>query len=560
MTIGAGSGISINALANGMLTTAVSWQLSSAVGTISSSGFYQAPSQVAAPTTVQVVARWNNNNSIFATAQITVNPIVSISVTPSAYSIQTQQTAQFTAVVNGTSNKSVVWRLTPNLGSISNGVYQAPSSVSSPTSVLVTAISVADPNRFAAATVQVNPPPTPTTTQTLLPIEVLGPNGTTKTATFTLSATQAAAAQNLYLQIHDLDYQGEGSVQINDAAWIPLNETNYRLFKLDAAYGGIGGGFGTIRGRVPVQPAWFRTGTNTIRFRFNQTNGVTHGYRVLNLNLENLAGANLLPSSTFIYDNPSTWTPPLSDSTSIAQGKFLWYNAQLSTPLAPSIRARCSDCHAQDGRDLKYFNYSNYSIRTRAQFHGLSETQGNQIASYIRSLASPAPGRPWNPPYQPGPGMDARPISEWSAGAGLTAVLDRDRDTLNSLFPNGFEPSRIMPSANLSAREVPVAIQLPDWNRWLPEVHPKDAFAGFDASGWNQAYLKIRSGLIPGQVSSFLNLRFEIALWPVRAADFLGPILPGGGYGTWTAQQIQAHYAARLWQMTKRWELAQEFG
>jgi hypothetical protein len=29
---------------------------------------------------------------------------------------------------------------------------------------------------------------------------------------------------------------------------------------------------------------------------------------------------------------------------------------------------------------------------------------------------------------------------------------------------------------NLNAREIPISLQLPDWNSWLPRVHPKDAW------------------------------------------------------------------------------------
>lgn len=96
----------------------------------------------------------------------------------------------------------------------------------------------------------------------------------------------------------------------------------------------------------------------------------------------------------------------------------MWEEAQLiESPLAPNraIKARCARCHAQDGRDLKYFNYSKWSIVARSQFHGLSEKQGQQIASYIRSFDVPNPGRPRNPPYQPGPGLDSQPVQMWAA-------------------------------------------------------------------------------------------------------------------------------------------------
>ena len=60
--------------------------------------------------------------------------------------------------------------------------------------------------------------------------------------------------------------------------------------------------------------------------------------------------------------------------------------------------------------------------------------EGQQIASYIRSLPVPSPGRPWNPPYQPGPGLDRQPVANWAAGAGLAWALDNDSGTLPFIF------------------------------------------------------------------------------------------------------------------------------
>ena len=61
------------------------------------------------------------------------------------------------------------------------------------------------------------------------------------------------------------------------------------------------------------------------------------------------------------------------------------------------------------------------------------------IPAYIRSQELPVVegARPWNPPYQPGPGIDDRPAYEWAAGAGIEAVLDSDADMEPYLFPNG---------------------------------------------------------------------------------------------------------------------------
>ena len=70
----------------------------------------------------------------------------------------------------------------------------------------------------------------------------------------------------------------------------------------------------------------------------------------------------------------------------------------------------------------------------------LSEEEGKKIASYIRSLSTESTdlerhGRPWNPPYQPGPELKDKSIEEWAAGAGLDAVLDKDTDMLEYMFP-----------------------------------------------------------------------------------------------------------------------------
>src|SRR5262249_20777858 len=139
-----------------------------------------------------------------------------------------------------------------------------------------------------------------------------------------------------------------------------------------------------------------------------------------------------------------------------------------------------------------------------SRFHGLSTLQGEQIASYIRSLPVPNPGRPWNPPYQPGLGLDQQPIANWAAGAGIRSVLNSDTEALPHLLAQsqpaaavregGMEGARIgpevfHPDGDLNAREIPIALQLPDWSQWLPRIHPKDAWgASFDESEFAALY------------------------------------------------------------------------
>ena len=275
------------------------------------------------------------------------------------------------------------------------------------------------------------------TDRIVLPIEVLGADGTVVSRTVTLPAGQAEPVRSLWLQVHGLRYADQASVQVNTSAWMPLNNNTVTIAEPGKTYGGIGGGFATLAMTLALPDGTVVGGDNTIRFRFNHTDGFVSSYRVLAFNFLDAEGKKILPANDFVEDAPERWTPPLPDAASIQAGKELWHGASLaasSLPNSPTLQARCADCHAQDGRDLKYFNFSNASIIARARFHGLSELQSEQIASYIRSLPLPSPGRPWNPPYQPGPGLDEQPVSNWAAGAGLAWVLDQDTDALPYLI------------------------------------------------------------------------------------------------------------------------------
>src|SRR5229473_420262 len=166
--------------------------------------------------------------------------------------------------------------------------------------------------------------------------------------------------------------------------------------------------------------------------------------------------------------DPNTWTAPLRDSDSIRIGQDLWQNAQLmanSLQNAEPIHDHCSGCHAHDGRDLKYFSFSNASIIARSRFHGLSDLQGRQIASYIRSLPVPSPGRPWNPPYQPGPGLDAQPVANWAAGAGLSWALDNDGAALSFIFAPNRDAARRRPVMGAAENG-------PDWRALVSLIKP----------------------------------------------------------------------------------------
>src|SRR5713101_6827789 len=442
-----------------------------------------------------------------------------------------------------------------------------------------------------------------TTDRILLPIEVLGANGTTVSRTVTLQAGQAGSIRFLRLQIHGVRYADQASIQINTSAWIPLNNNTVTIAEPGRSYGGIGGGFSTLVMTLPLPNGTVVGGDNTIRFRFNQTDGVVSSYRVLAWNFLTVEGKKILAPNNFVEDAPETWTPPLPDAASILAGRELWQSAPLaanSLPNGPRIEAHCADCHAQDGRALKYFNFSNASIIARARFHGLSAPQSEQIASYIRSLPTPNPGRPWNPPYQPGPGLDEQPISSWAAGAGLPSVLGRDTDTLPYLVrqhgdgmsagasnpagnaPNLSElarqitPDIFRPDGNLRARQIPIALQLPDWNQWLPRIHPKDAWGpAFTQSAFAALYdgettldskskigkkPPLRKLLARAQTTDH-DIRSVVAAfaqWSEARHSFLGHF--GKAEAAWSPERTNKVYSTQLWQLVKTWEMMQEFG
>jgi hypothetical protein len=239
-----------------------------------------------------------------------------------------------------------------------------------------------------------------TTDPVFLPVEIAGEAGTAVSVTVHVPAGFGNQAQSLWMQVHGLAYAGMASVRINQGPWWSLNNETVAVAEPAKSYGGIGGAFATLKITLPLPEASVVDDSNTVQFRFNRTDGIVSGFRVLAFNILAADGRMILPAETFVEEDPNTWTPPFSDPESISSGRNLWEHAPLaasSLPGAPAIHAHCSDCHTQDGRDLKYFNLSNLSVVARSRFHGLSEFEGRQIASYIRSLPGPNPGRPWNP-------------------------------------------------------------------------------------------------------------------------------------------------------------------
>jgi hypothetical protein len=81
-------------------------------------------------------------------------------VTPSSAVLYGGQTQQFSATVTNAANTSVTWTISPaGAGAIrASGLYTAPATINSQTTIIVTATSQDDTTKTAAATVTLSPP------------------------------------------------------------------------------------------------------------------------------------------------------------------------------------------------------------------------------------------------------------------------------------------------------------------------------------------------------------------------------------------------------------------
>lgn len=133
----------------------VVWSLSgtSSPGTISASGLYTAPSSIPLTQNVVVTAANTANPSQTGTAKVVLKSTVRVGVTPATADVTSGNSAQFTAVVAGTSDSRVTW--TASTGTVSaSGLYTAPL-VTTATTAIVTATSMADTSVSGSAQVRI---------------------------------------------------------------------------------------------------------------------------------------------------------------------------------------------------------------------------------------------------------------------------------------------------------------------------------------------------------------------------------------------------------------------
>ncbi|WP_431052444.1 hypothetical protein [Roseateles sp. L2-2] len=340
---------------------------------------------------------------------------------------------------------------------------------------------------------------------------------------------------------------GASAAQAASVPWIDITDATMKLADPERVQGGLTrGGLYTTRMSLVLDTtakARLVAGVNRVQFRFNGTDGESNGYRIVELQLQDAQGRSLATDTVQRADIGAEKAAGKTLTADVTAGDALWHGLGLlkkSSIVNRNLKAACASCHAVDGRDLQYFNYSNNSIVQRARFHGLSDAQGKQIAAYIRysqrDLPHVAQATPWNPPYQPGPGLDAKPTVEWAAGAGINAVLDNATQATKALFGKPLDQPLALTQADIDSvmdvtktmnvREIQIPLQFPDWNAWLPTIHPMDVWPEENAAAAGGSFLK---------GGTFANGKQDTLAIHTRARTWLQSHLnPNGKYGDWS--------------------------
>jgi hypothetical protein len=421
-----------------------------------------------------------------------------------------------------------------------------------PSLLLFFAVALVTAGFTAITTVQM---PAPVNNTVQLPLLVYPPDGVSAhVESRTVHASDISGVDSLYFRMHQpyyhvggnrsadenegFDPEGAVSIRVNDGNWVDVRNENVDCAYIESERWCVGGTAPTLRFTIPASAfGSLQNGANTVDFRWNGTDEIRSGFRVLAFGFMTPADPHVedfdgypgdingdgimdgaIDQTTFEWYDPSTWSAPSGGNPS--NGESLWGQRNLlEDGDGSSITAACADCHFRGGEDLKYFNYSNQSITARSRFHGLTQQQGEDIAAYIRSItlrkesgaSYEAPGSPWDPPFQPGPEMlgsnkapDQGDQAYWMAGAGLRWVLDKEReqpgterDMLAHIFPENGDPSQgvdylesgpyagdlnwdhVHMDSTLDIEAIPLNQQMPDWNNYLPDLHPIDAVANF---------------------------------------------------------------------------------
>jgi hypothetical protein len=226
------------------------------------------------------------------------------------------------------------------------------------------------------------------TNKNTLPLEVLGAVGTAVTITVNIpDGTDLNAGLVIDLLCHSCGFDrkeldrgasAKATLSINGSSPISLKyysgdpanvvKGSYPELFIDEAakaYGGIGGGYRTVR--LGIATRALQVGPNTLAFSYTTGSPGSNGFRIVSLDVRKRGnpaldsfGTDSILATPIRRDNPSTWTAPAAGNA--VEGARWWSQRYSLTDPAydaingnagAAIKAACADCHATDGRDLE---------------------------------------------------------------------------------------------------------------------------------------------------------------------------------------------------------------
>ncbi|MGD0302876.1 MAG: Ig-like domain-containing protein, partial [Bryobacteraceae bacterium] len=149
-SLSAGQSQQFSASLSGTTNPNVTWSMSPSVGSLGD-GLYRAPATINSHQTITLIAKSLADPIKTGSATITLVPTVGIALTPSSISLTGGQSTQFNVSIGGVPSTAVTWALAPSVGTITNGVYTAPVTISALQTIVLTVASIANPAQTATA-------------------------------------------------------------------------------------------------------------------------------------------------------------------------------------------------------------------------------------------------------------------------------------------------------------------------------------------------------------------------------------------------------------------------
>lgn len=335
--------------------------------------------------------------------------------------------------------------------------------------------------------------------------------------TVTHSLELGESATHVWIQVYNGSREhGTGdekvAVRVNGGSWQPFTQANGNV-DCDPIFDYYTGGcFNWKQGTYSfVLTQAFNSGSNTIDFRLTPATDAAGDYSQLSNNAYIMGFVALASDGQPATVSTDFTGEPVSNGITgnASNGAAIFADQDragvVDHPTGPDMDAACQDCHMTAGaHDLAQFQFSQNAIQDRCEWHGLSESECNDVVAYIDTkrttlvnddMTSHTPTRwPWDPPYQPGPGLAAGTSLEWLDGAGLEGVTHgigsngyswtrASYDARKAcVFPNGIYESAFEDPRPMIDMCRP--FQWPTWSFWWPQVAGPDAFTG----GTNSKY------------------------------------------------------------------------